>query len=143
MEVPAGREAAVGNEIEMTSTINILSTTMLEATSSLAENLAQSEPFLRYKAAEEKLNADHEALRLLTELSELQQKIRSQQYSGGISEEDLKQLRTLQNAVGTNETIQEYGLAQELAVAFLREANQEISNLLGVDFASLTNRSTC
>ena len=30
---------------------------------------------------------------------------------------------------------------KELAVAFLREVNQEISQLLGIDFASLTRRS--
>lgn len=31
---------------------------------------------------------------------------------------------------------------QELSVAFLREVNQEISQLLGVDFASLARRSS-
>lgn len=128
----------------MTSAINLISSTMLEATSNLADNLAQSEPFLQYKAAEDKLKADQEAMRLMTELSELQQKIRKQQYSGSITESDLKRLRALQSAIGMNETIQDYGLAQELAVSFLREVNQEISDLVGIDFASLTRRSgTC
>lgn len=127
---------------EMTSAIGAISITMLEATSNLAENLAQSEPFLRFKAAEARMNADHEAMRLMKELSEIQQKIRTQQSSGGISEGDIKQLRALQSAVGANETIQDYGLAQELAVAFLREVNQEISQLLGIDFASLARRSS-
>ncbi len=126
----------------MTSTINSISITMLEATSNLANNLAQSEPFLRLKAAEERFKADREAVQLLKNLSELQQKIRKEQYSGGVTESDLKQLRTLQSAVSANETIQDYGLAQELAVAFLREVNQEISQLLGIDFASLARRSS-
>lgn len=141
MEVLAGREAAVGKSTETTSAVNTISSTMLEATSNLAENLAQSEPFLQYKAAEGKLNSDHEALKLMRELSELQQKIRTQQYSVGISNSDLNRLRGLQNAIGTNETIQEYELAQEMAIAFLQEVNQEISQLLGIDFSSLTRRS--
>lgn len=114
---------------------------LLEASSALAENLVQSEPFLRFKAAENTLNADPEALQLLKEFSELQQKLRNQQLSSVIEESDIQRLRELQSKISTNETIQNYGLAQELAVAFLREVNQEISQLLGIDFASLTRRS--
>ena len=128
-------------ETEMTFEISAVPTTMLEATSSLAVNLAQSEAFLRFKAAEAKLNADQEAQLLLTEFSELQRKIRTQRQSDAISEIDIKRLRALQNAIGTNDTIQDYELMKELAVAFLREVNQEISQLLGIDFASLTRRS--
>jgi cell fate (sporulation/competence/biofilm development) regulator YlbF (YheA/YmcA/DUF963 family) len=142
MALHAKQEAAVDKETEMTSAISAISVTMLEATSNLAENLTQSEAFLRFRAAEAKLNADQEALRLLTEFSELQQKIRTQQHSSNISESDIKRLRALQSAIGTNETIQDYELMKELAVAFLREVNQEISQLLGIDFASLTRRSS-
>lgn len=129
-------------DTEMTSEISAVSTTMLEATSSLAVNLAQSEVFLRFKAAEAKLNADQEAQLLLTEFSELQRKIRTQHQSDAISESDIKRLRALQSAIGTNDTIQDYELMKELAVAFLREVNEEISRLLGIDFASLTRRSS-
>lgn len=125
----------------MTLPIGAISINLLEATSSLTENLAQSEPFIRFKAAEERFKADREAVQSLKNLSELQQKIRQEQYSGGVSENDLKKLRALQSAVAANETIQGYGLTQELAVAFLREVNQEISQLLGIDFASLTRRA--
>ena len=126
---------------ETTSAISAISITMLEATSNLADNLTQSEAFLRFRAAEGKLNGDPEAQRLLAEFSELQQKIRTQQHSSSISENDIKQLRALQSAIANNETIQDYQLAQELAFAFLREVNQEISQLLGIDFASLTRRA--
>ena len=127
---------------KVTSNISEISNTLLEAASSLTENLNQSEPFLRYKAAEQRLHADQQAMQLLSDLSALQQKIRRQQNTGAISQKDLTQLRTLQSAVGTNETIQDHLLTQELAVAFLREVNQEISQLLGVDFASLARRSS-
>lgn len=128
--------------IKITSDIGDLSITLLEAASSLTENLTQSEPFLRYKAAEQRLHADAQAMQMLSELSAVQQKIRQQQYSEGVSEEVLKQLRSLQHAVGGNETIQDHMMTQELAIALLREVNQEISQLLGIDFASLARRSS-
>jgi len=122
--------------------MNGISEKLMEATSSLAMNLAQSEPFLQFKAAEQKLKADQQAMQLLADLEEIQQKIRTQQYSNSVSESDFTRLRELQNAIGINETIQERARALENAIVFLREANQEISNLLGIDFASLARRST-
>ena len=71
---------------EMTSTIGSISVTMLAASSALAEALAESEAILGFKAAQAKLQKDNEALRLLKELSEIQQKARTQQSSGKISE---------------------------------------------------------
>ena len=128
-------------DIEMTSAVNAISILMMEATSALAENLAQSEPFLRYQAADRRLHADPEAMQLLAEFSELQQKIRAQHDSGAIIESDIIRLRELQRIISTNDAIQDHNMAQELAIAFVREVNQEISNLLGVDFASLTRRA--
>ncbi len=128
--------------MEMTPNQSGISSPLLEAASSLTENLAQSEPFLRYQAAEQRLQSDPQAMQLLKDLSTYQQKIRQQQYSGAISQPDLAQLRSLQSAVGANETIQDHMLTQELAIAFLREVNQEINQLLGVDFASLARRSS-
>ncbi len=119
-----------------------VSQTVFEALSSLSGNFVQSEPFLRYKSAEQRLHADHQAMQLLSDLSALQQNFRQQQFSGALSQKDLSQLRALQSAVGTNEVIQDYLMTQELAVAFLREVNQEISQQLGVDFASLARKSS-
>ena len=74
----------MGKGIETTSTAsktgtkNAISNTLLqhpllEATSALALNLVQSEPFLRMQDADRKLHEDKEALRLLTDTAELQQ----------------------------------------------------------------------
>lgn len=115
--------------------------TMLEATTNLTENLLRSEPFLRLRAAEEKFRTDSSAAQLLKDFSELQEKVRHEQFSGAISEGDLIRLRELQSAVIDNEAIQNYELSHKLAVAFLQEINQEISQLLGIDFASLTRRA--
>ncbi len=141
MEALAKREAAVAKKTETPTMKASLSNDMLEATYSLADHLMQSEPFLQYQQADRKLHADREAMRLLEEFSELQQKIRAQQHSVGIAEGDIKRLHELQSAIGANETYQEQAYARQMAVALLQEVNDEISNLLGVDFASLTRRS--
>ncbi len=132
----------MANQTIAPSVNNMVSSPILEVTQNLAENLAQSEPILRYRAAEQKLNGDAEAQRLLVELSELQQTVRAQQYTGGITPDQLKRLRELQTAANQNETIQEYEQAQEAALAFLRIVNQQISQLVSIDFASLTRRSS-
>jgi cell fate (sporulation/competence/biofilm development) regulator YlbF (YheA/YmcA/DUF963 family) len=131
----------VANKTQITPKETNIPASLLEVTTNLAENILQSEPFLQYKEAERKQQADPKARQLLTALSEMQQKIRELQYASAISQTDLKRLRVLQNAVATNDVIKEYTVAQELAVALLREVNQDISNLIGVDFASLTRRS--
>jgi cell fate (sporulation/competence/biofilm development) regulator YlbF (YheA/YmcA/DUF963 family) len=141
MEAHVKRGVAVDKGIAMKTQISTLPDSLLAATSALTENLMQSEPFVRYQDADRKLRADQKAMRLLDELSELQQEVRDHQYSGNISENEVNLLRKLQSEVNTNEVIQEHGYAQEIAVAFLREVNKEISNLLSVDFASLTRRS--
>ncbi len=141
MEALAKREDAVAKKTESPTVKASLSNDMLEATYALADNLMQSEPFLQYQQADLKLHADREVMRLLEEFSELQQKIRAQQLSVGIAEGDIKRLRELQSAIGANETYREQAYARQMAVALLQEVNEEISNLLGVDFASLTRRS--
>lgn len=141
MEALAKREAAVAKKTETTTVKASLSNNLLEATYALADNLVQSEPFLHYQEADRKLHNDKESMRLLEEFSELQQKIRAQHNSVGIAENDIKRLRELQLTIGANETIQGRANSQQIAVALLQEVNEEISNLLGIDFASLTRRS--
>lgn len=140
----AGQGVVVDKDIEMTSNLAVaidISPVMLEATQTLAQALLQSEPFIRYQEADRKLNADQDAMQLLADLSEAQSKIRKQQASNAVSESDLSRLRELHNTMRTNDTILAYGKAQQEAIAFLQEVNQEISSLLGFDFASLTRRS--
>lgn len=120
----------------------LLSQKMLVATTELAEKIVISEPFTILKDSEAKLTADAEAMQLIHDIAVLQEKIRSQNQTNIIPESEFTRFRELQDKVGANEVIQESGIAQENAIAFLREVNQEISNLLGVDFASLTRRSS-
>lgn len=119
-----------------------VSTYILEATSDLADNISQCAEIVAYRRAEKALLNDQQATKLLNDLSQLQQKIREEQYSGSIVPADLNTLRSLQATVSENRIIQTYLASQDTAIAFLREVNQEISKLVGVDFAALTRRSS-
>jgi len=121
----------------------ILTSNLNEATQSLIENILASEPFLRYHRAQIQLNTTPEAMELLRRLSQLQAEIRKKQSNGGVTQEDIQLLRQVQLEVQRNGIIMDYARAQEEAVNFLRFVNNEISQLLGVNFATLTNHATC
>lgn len=126
---------------EMTSITNTLPPALLEVASTLIENLTQSEPFLSLQAAEQELQADQEAMQLLTEFSTLQQQIRNQKLFSSNSPREVKRLQELQSAIQANTMINNHAKAQQRAITFLQEINAEISNVLGFDFASITRRS--
>lgn len=117
---------------------NVLSDDFLVATEVLAENLAYSEPIVAYQNACDHLDADHIARALLQDLANTQSEIRSRQAQGLVSQVDVDRLRALQNEVLSNQIISQYALAQQVAIAYLKEINHEISQLLGIDFAALS-----
>lgn len=116
---------------------------LYEATDSLIQNLLASEPFLTYQQSQVQLDADSEARALLKRLSGLQAGLRRKQANGGVTQAEIAELRTVQAQVQANAAIAAYAQAQQDAVNSLREVNQEISQLLGMDFASLARQSTC
>jgi cell fate (sporulation/competence/biofilm development) regulator YlbF (YheA/YmcA/DUF963 family) len=116
---------------------------LVAATEELSEYLLAAEPFIVYKRAQNQFNVDVQARSLLEQLSTLQSSLRSAQSNRNVSETDIQQLRALQNEVRQNTTIMEYSRAQQSAINYLREINQEISQLLGLDFAALARQSTC
>ena len=106
----------------------------------LAESLALSEAILGYTQAHQILMKDKQALQLIDEVNHLQRTVYTGGSSGENLEDDIIRLRELQELISENTAIQEQAIARETAVALLREVNQEISQLLGIDFASLAMR---
>ncbi len=127
----------------MNSTETMLTPYLLTATEALADNLLASEPFAAYHQALARFNSDADARALLERLSAAQADMRRRQANGGVTQTDIDQLRALQSEVQSNRVIIEYARAQQDAIAYLREINQEIGELLGVDFAALAGRSSC
>lgn len=120
-----------------------LSTQLQEATQSLIDNLLASEAFVRYQNARAPMSADEEARGLMEKLSQSQARVRQMQARGEVNQAEIDALRLLQQRVLRNPVILNYADSQQEAVNFLREINAEISQLLGINFASFANHSTC
>ncbi len=114
-----------------------------QATVSLAENLLKSEPIMRYHLANEQLQADQQATRLLKDLTQAQEELRRSQKAGQITHEAIAKIDQLQGQVQANTVILELAGAQQAATQYLQAINAEISNLVGLDFSALARRSSC
>jgi cell fate (sporulation/competence/biofilm development) regulator YlbF (YheA/YmcA/DUF963 family) len=116
---------------------------LLVAADALAEALIQDGPVAAFHRARQALEADAVASGMLNELIAAQAGARRRQMNGGLTPADVEQLRALQNQAQANQKIMAYVRAQQAAVAYLPAVNVEISRLLGVDFAALSNTATC
>lgn len=114
-----------------------------EALEALAENLLHAEPIVAYHQAQARLNASKQAHNILERLSTAQADLRTRQGRNAVTQADVEQVRVLQREAQANRLILDYANAQQAAVAYLPEVNQEISDLLGVDFAALAGRESC
>ena len=116
---------------------------MQEATEALIGNLRASKAFVQYQLARARLNEDGTAPGLLEQLSKAQANLRQMQASDSVTQSEVEALRAIQEQVQSNRVIIDYVQTQQKAVNFLREINTEISQLLGINFASFANRATC
>ena len=127
----------------METSNTILPPDLLEATETLALTLLSAEPIMVYHQAKARLDSDSEARDLLERFSKAQRDLRQRQGNGGVTEADMSRVRTLQHAVQANRVIMDYAETQQAAIAYLPDVNQEISQLIGVDFASLAGPASC
>lgn len=120
-----------------------LSPELYQTADSLIQNLLASEPFLVYQQSQAQMNSDSQARTLMKKLSTLQTELRRKQSSNSVTQSDIDELRTVQAQVQAKATITAYAQSEQDAVNFLREINQEISQLLGVDFVALVKQNSC
>jgi cell fate (sporulation/competence/biofilm development) regulator YlbF (YheA/YmcA/DUF963 family) len=128
--------------MKMTNTTAALPADVQEALEALTENLLHAEPIVAYHRARARLESDSAANDLLKCLSQAQADLRGRQARGAVTQADLDRVRTLQREAQSNRIVVDYAEAQQAANAYIPTVNQEISALLGVDFATLA-RSTC
>jgi cell fate (sporulation/competence/biofilm development) regulator YlbF (YheA/YmcA/DUF963 family) len=131
----------VDKEAEMSDPSTQLPENVRLAALSLTQHLQASEPFQAVNQSQAILNADVDAQGILEKLSQVHQELLGLQTQGKLTQEDVTQFRDLQAKAHNNASIRTYALAQQAAVQYLREINQEISQQLGTDFASMARRS--
>jgi cell fate (sporulation/competence/biofilm development) regulator YlbF (YheA/YmcA/DUF963 family) len=114
-----------------------------EATKLLIEHLLASKAFTQYQNAGSDMDSDQEAHALMDQLGKSQTRVRQMQAKGEVNQAEIDSLRLLQQRVLRNPVILDYLGSQQDAVNLLREVNREISELLGINFASFANHPTC
>ena len=114
-----------------------------QAAQNLGSALKNTSPLRAYADARTQMNADAQATALLDELQRAQTNLRVRQSNGGVTADDLARLRQLQSEAQAHPTIAASLAADQQVKAYLPQVNQAISNLLGIDFASLGRVSGC
>lgn len=127
----------------MDTTVVTLPENISSAVDQLADAVLRAGPIADYQQAKASLDADPEALELLAHLAKAQSDLRMRQARNAVTQTDVDQLRAIQRQVQSNQKIMDYAKTQQAAVAYLPAVNQEISMLLGVDFASLAGPGSC
>jgi cell fate (sporulation/competence/biofilm development) regulator YlbF (YheA/YmcA/DUF963 family) len=112
---------------------------LMAATDQLAEAIKQSEPMRHYQQAQADLEADEQASNILEQLTAVQIDLRQRQMNGRLTQADIQQARALQNQAQANGLIMAFVQTQQQAMASLNEVNDEISQLLGLNFAALSH----
>jgi cell fate (sporulation/competence/biofilm development) regulator YlbF (YheA/YmcA/DUF963 family) len=124
-------------------TIYPLSNDILTAAERLADAISQAAPVAAYQQAKERLDGDAQARELLERFSKAQADLRVHQSRNAVTQAEVDAARALQREVQANRTIMDYAETQQAAIAYLPEVNQEISLLIGIDFASLAGPASC
>ena len=116
---------------------------LTEAVDALAENLLASESFLALEGAHLRLREDAQARDLQQRFRQAEATLRQRQANRSMTQADMAAYRTLNAEAQANELITGYEAAQQAIAACLRDVNRDVSQLLGVDFATLAKRSGC
>ncbi len=116
---------------------------ILTAVEQLAAAIQRAEPVAAYRQARARLDGDAQANELLERFLKTQSDVRVRQSRNAVTQSDVDQLKALQREVQSNRIILDYAETQQLAIAYLPDVNQEISQLLGMDFAALAGPASC
>lgn len=116
---------------------------ILKAVEKLADAILHAEPVAAYHQAKARLDGDVKASELLERFFRAQSDLRVRQSRNAVTQSDVDELRALQRQVQANRIIIDYAETQQEAMAYLPGVNQEISQLIGIDFASLAGPASC
>lgn len=104
-----------------------------------AARLAQTEPLAEFRKAQDELEADAEAQRLLIDWDQKQQELLARQRDGQtITSTEMEALRRLQDQIRNHPVIGAWLDKRRYAQFFLTDINAKISQILGVDFEGLS-----
>jgi len=119
-------------------------TKVMEAAREFGQALADCDECRAVKEGQETLRKDKEASKLLSDYQSTQRSIQTVRMWGGKTAKDkLEELRKLEAKINSNGIIQNLLDAQKRQQEVLGSLNTEVSNLLGINFASNSSAGGC
>lgn len=118
-----------------------LSQSLKDAIRSLAEQIICTQPFRDFENTRSLLSRNTEALQLLERLEEEQRSLSRIALQRDLVDEDFAGIERVRQEALSNPVILAYFQAQDRLVSLLQEVNNEMSTLLGFDFASSAAQS--
>jgi cell fate (sporulation/competence/biofilm development) regulator YlbF (YheA/YmcA/DUF963 family) len=103
----------------------------------LGAALARTKIIVAFKEARGRLDVDEHARALLDRMAEADGDARRKQAEGTLTQADIDHVRDIHREASLDPSIKGFVEAQQAATAYLPEVNELISELLGLDFASV------
>jgi len=122
----------------------ITRTKVMEAAREFGKALADCEECRAVEEAQQALRKDREARELLSSYQLTQSSIqRARTWGGGVTKNELDELKKLETKISSNHIIKNLLDAQRRLQETLGNLDTEVSNLLGIDFASNSSVGGC
>ena len=109
-----------------------------------ASNLKETDRYEDFVNAEEQLENNKEAQKLLNEFAEIQKNCQIKQSKNNLSEDDLNKLREARSKLDNNEVIKDYYRSHAQVRNLCQESFDNLSELLGMDLSQyISSGSGC
>ncbi len=108
-----------------------------------AEALVDTPQFHAFEEAADAFNQDRAARQAVKRYQEKQRSLQMMQQLGAVTQPELDELKTLQQAMLDHPTFSAYRDAQDGVIKLCQAAAKEVSAVIGLDFASACTPSCC
>ena len=128
------------------TTLNVNTTmtpAVAEAVENLISSLLQAEPIAAYQKARAAMDTHEVTQVLLKQYTAAQTDFRELQANGTLTQDHIDRMRQLQQEVQADPQVAAFVVAQFAARTFLDKLTDDLSDGLGIEFASLANASSC
>jgi len=117
--------------------------TIHQAATDFVTALQETEPFILFEQASERLRQDKEAQQIINDYQTRQQSLQMMMMLGSLSADDRAELQRLEQALQDNNTIVAYMESQLALQQLCQTVGQNLSRQIGFDFAAACGSSCC
>lgn len=121
----------------------MLNTELHDAAEALVAAIQQLDVYDVFTQTRAEFQGDPVLRAIRKHFNERSTELQNKQSTGGLSQEEINELRALQSNVNTHPVTTRYLQARQRLVVSLQEYNSRLSQELGFDFASAAARQSC